>query len=235
MENKNIKKFKTLKILIFLAIIALLLILTIKLLPLFKNLATDEGRLNFKSQMADSGNSSAFIIIGLQLLQILVPILPGEPIEFLAGMCYGSFNGMIILFIGSFLSSFIIFFCVRKFGINFIETFLGHDTIEKIYKNKLLSNPKRLEIVLFFVFLIPGTPKDLFVYLGGLLPVHPIKFLLIATFARFPSIISSTIAGANTLNGNFKVTIFIYVFTLLISCFGIIIYNIISKPEEQTK
>ena len=54
------------------------------------------------------------MLLGLQLLQILVPILPGEPIEFLAGMCYGTFWGMLIIFLGAFLSSFIIYFIIQR-------------------------------------------------------------------------------------------------------------------------
>ena len=116
------------------------------------------------------------MLIGLQLLQILVPVLPGEPIEFLAGMCYGTFVGMLIVFIGAFLSSVIIFFCVRKFGRDFINTFFGEDKIKKIENSKWLSNPEKIELFFFIVFLIPGTPKDLFVYIAGLLPIRASRF-----------------------------------------------------------
>jgi len=154
----------------------------------------------------------------------LVPILPGEPIEFLAGMCYGTFGGMILIFLGSFLSSFIIFYCVRFFGKNFIYTFLRNDKINKLENSKLFSNPKKIELFLFIAFLIPGTPKDLFVYIAGLLPIHPYKFFLISTFCRFPSVVSSTFAGSNLVEGNWNLSIIAYVVTFALSFF-IYIYN----------
>ena len=80
------------------------------------------------------------------------------------------------------------------------------------------------------MFIIPGTPKDLIVYLGGLLPVKPIKFLLISTFARFPSIISSCIAGSNILNGNWLLIVIVYGITFLLSG---LIYLIVKKKNKE--
>lgn len=204
MENKKKRNLKIVKLSLLFLTIFLLIFLTIKLFPLFKDLASQSGREEFKNRIDEYGFKGVFLIIGLQLLQILVPILPGEPIEFVAGMCYGSFWGMIIIFIGCFLSSFIIFYCVKKFGLDFINTFCNDDQIDKLKNSKLLSNPNKIEILLFFLFLIPGTPKDLFVYLAGLLPIKPIRFLLIATFARFPSVITSTLAGSNASSRKFS-------------------------------
>ena len=38
----------------------------------------------------------------MELLQIVVPFLPGEPIELLAGVCYGAWGGMAFLMISVF-------------------------------------------------------------------------------------------------------------------------------------
>ncbi len=173
------------------------------------------------------------MLLGLQLLQILVPILPGEPIEFLAGMCYGTFWGMLIIFLGAFLSSFIIFFCVRKFGKDFINTFLDEDKITKIENSKWLSKPEKIELFFFIVFLIPGTPKDLFVYIAGLLPIRASRFFLISTFCRFPSVISSTFAGSNLVDGNWKLSIIAYIITFAVSGIGLFIYNKIKLHHGQ--
>ena len=65
-----------------------------------------------------------------------------------------------------------------------------------------------VELVLF---LIPGTPKDLLVYVAVLLPIKPIRFILISTFARFPSVITSTLAGDRLAVGDWKMSIMLYV------------------------
>lgn len=165
--------------------------------------------------------------------QIFLPILPGEPVEVLAGMSYGPIGGLIVIFLGAFLSSFIIFFAVRKFGRKFIYSFIEKEKIEKLENNKLFSNPKKIDTILFILFLIPGTPKDLFVYIAGLLPIKPVKFLMISTFARFPSIISSTIAGSNLVTGNWIAIGITYAVTFLLA--GIIIYVFNKKEKAYIK
>ena len=81
------------------------------------------------------------------------------------------------------------------------------------------------------LFLIPGTPKDLLVYIGGLLPIKPVRFILISTFARFPSVISSTIAGANIVNGNFGITVLVYIITFAITALFIYLVNKFDKDK----
>lgn len=136
---------------------------------------------------------------------------------------------MLVIFAGAFISSCAIFFAVRKFGRGFLYSFVSKEKIEKLENSKLFSNPKRIYTILFILFFIPGTPKDLFVYLAGLLPIKPTKFLLISTFARFPSIISSTIAGSSLVEGNWTMIIITYAITFALA--GIIAY-IFNKREK---
>lgn len=192
------------------------------------------GQVKFKEQIAGSSFSGILMLLGLQLLQILVPVLPGEPIEFLAGMCYGTLGGMLLIFVGAFLSSLIIFYCVRKFGRDFINTFFGEDKIKKLENSKWLSNSERIELFFFIAFLIPGTPKDLFVYIAGLLPIKPLHFFLIATFCRFPSVVSSTFAGSNLVDGNWKLSVISYIVTFAVSGIGLFIYNKIKHLKHSS-
>ncbi len=226
MKSKNVKIFKILLLALF---ILIMVFLTIKLLPMFKSISTEEGRIALKNEIESLGFEGIFIIIGLMVIQIFLPILPGEPVEVLAGMSYGPIGGFVIILLGAFLSSFIIFFSVRKFGRNFIYSFISKEKIENLEKSKWFSNSKRVDLILFILFFIPGTPKDLFVYLGGLLPIKPAKFLSIATFARFPSVISSTIAGSNIMSGNWITIAITYAITFL--CAGIMIY-VFNKKEK---
>lgn len=233
MNERNQRKFKIVKLILFILTIIFIVAISIKLFPLFTNLGTSEGQLKFKEEISNSGFSGILMLLGLQLLQILIPVLPGEPIEFLAGMCYGTIGGMFIIFLGAFLSSFIIFYCVRKFGKNFIHTFFGKDKIERLEKSKWFSDPEKIELILFIAFLIPGTPKDLFVYIAGLLPIRPYRFFLISTFCRFPSVISSTFAGSNVVDGNWWLSIVSYIITFIISGIGLYIYNLIKSKNSK--
>ena len=170
-------------------------------------------------------------LFGLQFAQIFLIILPGEPIEILAGMCYGGIGGLIFITVSVFIITTIVFWAVRKFGRKFVYSFCSKERIDKIENSKLFKNPKKIEWIMLILFLIPGTPKDLLVYIAGLLPLKPLRFILISTFARLPSVISSTFAGSNFVAGNWKFSLIIYAVTFVIVGITILIINKFDKDK----
>ena len=85
-KNNKVKIFK-----IILTIMVLILIIGIiaYLFPVMKNLSYLEGQVAFKQKVEDFGILGILSLFGLQVAQIFLIIVPGEPIEILAGMCYG--------------------------------------------------------------------------------------------------------------------------------------------------
>lgn len=232
MKNKNNIKITPFKIIILILVFAIFSYIIYYLFPIMKNIATLEGRIIFKETIINSGINGVFILFGLQLAQIFLVILPGEPLEVLAGMCYGSIGGTIFILLSVFLTTTIIFYLVRRFKKKFVYEFFDKDKIDRIEKSKIFNNPKKIDIILIILFLIPGTPKDLLVYLGGLLPIKPLKFILISTFARLPSVISSTLAGNNIMQGNWKSIWLIYIITFGLVILMFFLINIFDKNKE---
>ena len=84
---------------------------------------------------------------------------------------------------------------------------------------------------MLLLFVIPGTPKDLLVYIAGLLPLKPLRFILISTFARLPSVVSSTFAGGSIVAGNWTHGIAIYAVTFILVGLFIFIVNKFDKDK----
>ncbi len=223
-------KIKLLRI--FLAIIALAIIIgvIIYLIPVMKDLSTAEGQEAFKNKVNASGFLGLLMLFGLQLAQIFLIILPGEPIEILAGMCYGGWGGLLFITISVCIITTAIFFLVRKLGRRFVYDICNEEKVKKIENSKLFKNPKKIEWIMIILFMIPGTPKDLLVYIAGLLPIKPLRFILISTFARLPSVVSSTFAGHTLMRGDWKSSLIIYAITFLLV--GILIF-IINKFDKS--
>lgn len=228
---KNSKKGKILRATLTIASIALFIGLIIYLWPTMKGIATPEGRLIFQEKLNSMGMGKFWVMLALQCAQILLVVLPGEPLEVLSGMCFGTFWGTVFILGTVFATTSLIFYMVRKYGKSYLEQFFKKEKIEKIEHSKFFKNPKNIELVMTILFIIPGTPKDLLVYLGGLLPIKPSRFVLISTFARFPSVISSTLVGANILNGNVKMIILIYLITFLVAALMIFLVNKFDKNK----
>ena len=225
------KKTKIFKCLLIIIVLALCIGLIVYLFPVIKNLSTPKGQMDFKKHVANLGALGYLALFGLQFAQIFLIILPGEPIEVLAGMCYGGIGGLIFITVSAFIITTIIFLAVRKFGRKFVYSFCNKKRIDKIENSKLFKNPKKIECIILILFLIPGTPKDLLVYISGLLPLRPLRFILISTFARFPSVISSTFAGSNFVAGNWKFSLIIYAVTFVIVGITILIINKFDKDK----
>ena len=220
---KNKKKSKYFKIALIIITILLIAGIVWKLAPLMANLSTTEGQVAFKEQIGNMGFSGGLMLMGLELLQIILVVLPAEPLEVLAGMCYGTWGGTLFITFAAFISTVMIYFLIAKLGKKVLENFMSKEKIDKIENSKFLKNTRRLEIIMLLLFFIPGTPKDLLVYIGALLPIKPIRFIMISTFARFPSIISSTMVGDNITNGEWTISLIIYGVTFLITAVGIYI------------
>lgn len=237
-ESVRKKQIKILKILLAIIVTAIIIGALIYFVPVLKGLSTTEGKIAFKNKVQKSGFLGMLSLFGLQLAQMFLFILPGEPIEIVAGMCYGSFWGTVFIMASSAIISILIFLAVRRLGRKFVYEFSDEEKVKKIENSKLFQDPKRVEIIMFILFLIPGTPKDLLVYIAGLLPIKPGRFILISTFAKIPSIVSSTYAGEKILAGDYKMAAIVYAVIIAIVVIFIFIVNKFDKnkvTEEAIK
>lgn len=229
---KQEKKLKIFKIILMILVLAICIGMIIYLFPVMKNLSTTEGQIAFKEKVTNSGIIGLLSLFGLQVAQIFLVVIPGEPIEILAGMCYGGLWGTVFILGSVLIISTAIYFMVRKLGRKFVCDFCDEKKIEKIENSKLFQNPKKIELIMLILFLIPGTPKDLLTYIGGLLPIKPIHFILISTLARIPSVISSTLAGESLAVGDWKMGVILYGAVLAIV--AVIIFIIHKFDKDKT-
>ena len=216
------------KIVLTVVSVLVIIVLSILLLDIFRTISTEAGRLEFRNIIMDLGPLGCLMLIGLIISQIFLFFIPGEMVELLAGMCYGTFGGLIITYIGVLISTGIIFWLIRKVGKVSVYTLIGREKTEKIEKSRLF-NSKNAERILLLLFIIPGTPKDLLVYIGALLPVKASRFIILSTLFRFPGIITSTIAGESFAEGDNRTAIIVYVVTTIVS---LIILRCMTKKEE---
>lgn len=231
----KINKVKIFKIVLLIFVMSASIGLIIYLFPVMKNLSTHEGQVAFKERVDNSGIYGFLTLLALQFAQIFLVIVPGEPLEILAGMCYGTVGGTIFILFSVALTTTIIFWLVRKFGKKFIYQSFDQKKIDKIEKSKIFQNPKKIEFILAMCFAITGAPKDILVYIGGLLPVKPLRFILISTFCRLPSIVSSTIVGEYFSEGNWKISVLVYGITFALTVLGIFIVRFFDKERLTEK
>lgn len=186
----------------------------------------------FKAWVDEKGMLGRIAFIGMVFFQVVIALVPGEPLEMGAGYAFGAIEGTILCMIGITLGSIAVFLLVRKLGVRFVEVFFSR---EKINSLKFLKNKKRRAVITFLVFFLPGTPKDLLTYFVGLTDIKMSHFILLASVARLPSIITSTIGGGALGDKEYITAGIVFAATLLFSLGGLLIYNRLQKRKEKRK
>lgn len=182
-----------------------------KFVPLLSSLNNPEKQEEFKNFIEGLGWKGWLIMLGIQVLQIFVAFIPGEVVEILSGLLYGPFFGLIICLIGIAIGTILIYYTVKLFANKYVEKLK-----DKLQTYSFLNNPKKIHLYFFILFLIPGIPKDIFIYLVPFLPIKLSTFILVSCFARIPSILSSNIVGSSLASGNYLVSIIVFsVFAIL--------------------
>lgn len=185
---------------------------------------------SFKEWIKQKGFLGQLAMIGIMLLQVFVAIIPGEPIEIGAGYAFGAAQGMLLCLIGSAIGLAIIYPLTRIYGMKMVELFVPREKLENI---PLLKKKEKLDALVFILYFIPGTPKDIFNYVLGLTPMSLGRALLITTIARIPSVLSSTLFGSLTGDSKYTIAIIVYGITAVLSVVGALIYKKMTKPADQ--
>ena len=194
----------------------------------FENdIRTPEG---FKTYIDSFGWKGYLVAMGIQMLQVVVALIPGEVVEIGAGCAFGWLGGTLICLAGVALASSAVFLLTKRIGIKMVELFVDP---EKINNLRFLNSEKKLKRTVFLLFFIPGTPKDLITYFIGLTRIRLGEFLAISIIARIPSVLSSALVGHYVIEENYLTSILIFAATALISLVGILLYNrIISRKQK---
>lgn len=236
MEKKLIIKrvIGAVSLLVFLALMTLAGVYVV--MPLIRQYfgGTSAGEMDlsfFRSMMEQSPVKGRVIYVVLQVLQVFIALIPGEVVEIAGGLLFGAVEGTLLSLLGVAIGSSVIFLLTKQLGIRFVELFVSR---EKIDSMKFINSDKRLNMLVFIVFFIPGTPKDLLTYFVGLTRMKLHTFLLISLIARVPSVLTSALAGNALASGDYRLAVIIFGVTAVLSVIGMLIYNAISKRRSRT-
>ena len=186
----------------------------------------------FRAWVDSHGIWGSVAFVGMMTLQVVIALIPGEPLEIAGGYAFGFWQGTFLCLLGIFIGSVLVFLLVRRFGTALVEVFFSR---EKIQSLRFLRQSKRRDTLLFLVLFIPGTPKDLLSYFVGLTDLKFSKWLLIAAFARIPSVATSTAGGAAVGDENYVFAGAVFAVTLVVSLLGLWLYNRISARRQQRR
>ena len=167
--------------------------------PLITETVSDPDQ--FRELIRSYGYGGVLVFFLIQILQIVIPVIPGEVVQIAAGYIFGTWLGTLYLIIGAVLGSTIAFCAARLLGYPLVRAFASVDRLERL--SEIVKSSKS-DLVIFFLFLLPGLPKDLLTYVGGVTPIHGPRFLLLTLGARMPALFASVVVGSNLYQGDYS-------------------------------
>lgn len=184
----------------------------------------------FRAWVDSAGLWGKLAYVGIMALQVLVVMIPGEPLELAGGYAFGAVWGTILALSGFVIGSAVVFTLVRRFGVKLVEVFFDQ---EKIRQMEFLKNPKKTKVIAFILMTIPGTPKALISYFAGLTRLTLRQWLTIVAVGRIPSLIGSTIPGGAAGSENYGLAVAILLLSLAISAVGVVYYRKICREQQE--
>ena len=211
-------------------LIAIMILGTVTLGPRLVETAKDPEQ--FREFIGDNGPKSVLIFIGIQFLQVVFAFIPGEFVEIGAGYAFGGVLGTVLCLVGSVLATLLIFGLTRLLGKKFTSIMIDRRDLKRL---KFLNDDKKLVVLMALLYFIPGTPKDLITYFAGITKIKFGIFMIISTFCRIPSVVTSTFAGSTFGDKKYISTIIIFGVTAILGIGGYFLYNFLSRKHTERK
>ena len=193
-------------------------------------LAADPAQ--FRDWVEARGAAGKIAYMGMVILQVLVALIPGEPLEIAAGYAFGAVEGTLLCLSAATLGSLLVFGLVRRFGVKLVEVFFPR---EKLRSLRFLQSSGRRRVLFAIIFILPGTPKDLLCYYAGLTDIPFATWLLLCSLGRLPSIITSTIGGDALGTESYVSAAIVFAVTLAVSGLGVLAYRRIQRRHAAKR
>lgn len=135
-----------------------------------------------REYVASYGIWAPLVLTLIQMMQVILPILPGFMGCIVGAALFGAAGGFWINYIGISMGSIIAYWLARIFGIKLVDKMISmkkYDSyIEKINKSKSYT------VLLFLAILLPLAPDDFLCYFSGLINMPYKKFTTIIIIAK---------------------------------------------------
>ena len=188
------------KLINFISIIGLGL--SIALTIYFINLGVFKDLNALRGLVGDSIILGPIIFVFIQILQVVIPIIPGGISTAAGVLIFGPYAGFIYNYIGICIGSIITFLLGRRYGKPFILSMISDKTYNKYIG--WLDNQNRFEKLFALAIFLPVAPDDALCLMAGLTNMSVKRYTLIILIAKPLSIFLYSMAliyGGQYLSG----------------------------------
>ena len=172
-----------------------------------------------RAWVAAQGALAPLAFIGLQVVQVIVFVVPGEVVQIAGGFAFGLWAGTLWSVIGILAGSLINFTIGRVLGRPFVESIFGVERVRRIEK---ATGGGKAAAGFFLLFVIPGIPKDALTYAAGASKLSFGVFIAVSTLGRLPGIFGSAYMGSAAFEKEYTAAFVVLVSASILFAAGLI-------------
>lgn len=150
----------------------------------------------------------------LSMLQILLTVVPAEPIQVMAGVSFGLWKGVLICTAGIFVGNTVIYLLYRIYGNRLSEYFEKNAEFDF----ESASKSSKISLVIIVLSVLPAIPYGIICFFAAGLNLKYPKYILITTLSFIPSVFVDVGLGhiAIAASWTFSIIVLVVLIVLLI-------------------
>ena len=122
------------------------------------------------------------ILALIQMLQVILPVLPGFMGCIVGAALFGAAGGFWVNYIGISAGSIIAYWLAKRYGVQLVNKMMPMKKYEKYIDR--INRSKSYSVVLFLSILLPLAPDDFLCYFSGLINMSSRRFVTIIILGK---------------------------------------------------
>ncbi len=150
----------------------------------------------------------------LSMMQVVIPFMPEEPVQVLAGMGYGVWQGILICLLGIVVGNSLIYLAYKIFGKSSMESMQNNIDLDF---DKVRTS-KSVVLIILLLYILPAVPLGVICIFACSLNLKYLRYFIITTLGSIPSIFVGVALGhlATAMSLTFSIITFAILVVLII-------------------
>ena len=165
-----------------------------------------------RDKLAGFGVRGYFTIAILSMLQVVISVLPAEPVQVLGGLTFGFPIGLACCTVGVFFGNTIIYILYKTFGDKIREYFVKnlHLDLDKAARSK------RIILLVFVMYFLPAIPYGMICFFAASVGMKYRRFITVTLLGAIPSICIGVGLGHIAIASSWIITVIVFALIILL-------------------
>lgn len=187
-------------IMVTIAIAVILIVFWQQFLHILSGFVMQERYSSIGDYVREYGYQGIIIIGALQIFQVIITVVPSEPVQLAAGVCYGPFWGSLLCLTGVIIGSQILFLFTRN--AQYIYRSQKKRRRQEELKQKIENSNKNLIWMLLLMYISPAIPFGLICIIISTIGLKWWKYTLVTAIGPVIPIVFSVFIGSKVVSSS---------------------------------